>query len=744
MKFCMSCMAQYEDGAKRCPECGFEEGTQPFNARCIEPGVILSDRYIVGMPLSIDSWFVRYIGWDALLNRKVTVYEYSPTRFAARNIGDEAITVLKKNEFYKYMERFVKKAQKLAQLHLPDNVADVYEIFEKNNTTYAVTQYGEGMPLSGYIEKNGAVSPQVAEKMFLPMLRSIDRLHESGFVIGGFTPEDLLVTEDGSLFLNSYLENSLLNITEDRTDITGKDSQRYYSYERLRATDSPSLMPACDVYSAALIMHRMMGVPLPEAEERDKLFEKSRKDSFRLVSSYHIRIDQNKEAALRNASYVDTAFRTPDMDSFIKELSGDKRVTIISKKGPVLPLWIKILIPTVCAALIAGGAVLFIMKNNTPPQPERVIVTREELSADLTVVPDLTELTAEEAADLLARSGLLTELLGKEVNESARPDRVFFQSIAAGTIVGRNTAVGIKISVRGELIAEPPSEEGFDLPDLRLLTQHEAETWLISHGLAVEIRQEKDEQVASGLVAAQQPAAGSRVDPGDTVTLTVSLGRPSSVVPELMGRSSEEAVKALTDAGMVPMLVYGSQDSKEAEGKVLSQSVDPMTELQKGSAVILTVNSSSELIKVPPLVGLSKEEAADQLAAAGFVLSIYSGEGSLTEGYVSAQYPAAGSPAKSGAEITVVLAEQQPVSELMISPQEQKLSTGEEFVLNVSCVNIPDLVSVNYELSEEGIIEPVYIDKQTLSMTFKALKPGEVTVTISYGDIQRRCRVEVN
>ena len=78
-----------------------------------------------------------------------------------------------------------------------------------------------------------------------------------------------------------------------------------------------------------------------------------------------------------------------------------------------------------------------------------------------------------------------------------------------------------------------------------------------------------------------------------------------------------------------------------------------------------------------------------------------------------------------------------------ISPVKKSLSVGDEFVLKISCVNIPDLVSVNYELSEEGVIEPVYIDKQTLSMTFKALKAGSVTVEISYGSIVKHCSVEV-
>ena len=739
----MSCMAQYDDGLKKCPECGFEEGTQPFNSRCIEPGTILCDRYIVGMPLNIDSWFVKYIGWDALLNRRVTVYEYSPARFSARNIGDTGFTVLKKNEFFRYMERFVNKAQLLAQQHLPDNVAAVYEIFEKNNTSYVISQFAEGMPLSEYIGRNGPVSLQMTEKMFLPLLRSVDRLHESGFVIGGFSPDDLLVMEDGSLFLNSYLENGLYNVTEDRSDITQRERQKYYPYERLKTTDQPALQPACDVYSAALIMHRMMGVPVPDAEERNRLYEKKHKDSLRLLSSYRIRAGRNKEAALRNASFVDTAFRTPDMGSFIKELSGDKKVNVISRKGPVLPIWARVLIPAVCAALVAGGAVLLIMKNRAP-QTERIIVTREELTAGLTVVPSAAGLSQAEAAELLGSSGLITELLGRETVDDAEPDRVIFQSIPAGTIVEKNTVVGITLSAaaKPELRQEP--DGSFLLPELTLLPREEAERLLAEKGLSAEITEEPDERIGEGLVSAQQPPAGSRVAPGDKVTLTVSLGRPLSKVPDITGKDSGEALDALIGAGMVPMLIYGDQNTADADGKVIAQSAAADTELKKGSPVIITVNSGSELSRVPQVTGLSGREAGERLASAGFSVRICSDGEYSEEDFVISQFPAADSPAKTGSEVTVVLAENKPGGYLDISPKSRSLAAGEKFILRISCINIPDLVSVDYKLSQEGIIEPVYIDKQTLDMTFQALKPGTVTVTVSYGDTVKECRVTVS
>lgn len=743
MRFCMSCMAQYDDGVRVCPECGFEEGTQPFNSRCIEPGLILSDRYIVGMPLNIDSWFVKYIGYDALLERKVTVYEYCPARYCARNIGDTAITVLKQKEFYKYMERFVKKAQLLAQLHLPDNVSAVYEIFEKNNTTYVITQYAEGMPLSEYIDKNGAVSPEKTENMFLPVLRSIDRLNDSGFVIGGFSPDDLLVMEDGSLFLSSYLENALINITDDRTDIAQKERQRYFSYERLKETDAPSLAPACDVYSAALIMHRMMGVPIPEAAERDEYFEQKHKDRLKLISSYRIRIDSSKEAALRNASYVDTAFRTPDMSAFIKELSGDKKkVRIVSKKGPVLPLWAKITIPAVCAALVAGAAMLFIMKDRTPPAPERVIVTREELSAELTAVPSVIGLDVRTAQSRLEGSGLTVQLQGREVSETVSPDTVVSQSLSPGSIVERNSIVGLVLSMAPEK-TEPAPDGSITLPDLTLKTRQEAEEWLFSHGLVPQLREEFSGLAAAGLVESMSPAAGSTVMPGESVELTVSKGGQPVAVPDLKGKDREEALRALVAAGLTPVVIYGDQNSGGEDGKVLDQSVQPRTQLSKGSPVMITVNSKEELTRTPPLIGLSKDEAADRLAELGLALAVYSGNSSPSEGFVSGQFPAAGSPVKAGGEVTVILVPEEQAKKMTVSPAEQKLSAGDEFVLNIRCENIEDLVSVGYELSQEGIIEPVYIDKQTLSMTFKALAPGQVTVTVTYGGIERRCTVEV-
>ena len=178
-------MSQYSDDYNICPMCGFEEGTLPTDSRCMEPGLVLADRYIVGMPLAIDGWLVRYIGYDALTNKKIVINEYHPARYAVREPGQAALKIVKQKQFYRYMSILLKKAGQLSETHVPDNVVNVCECFENNNTAYVITEYSEGKGLADHIREKAPMRPEAAEKLMLPMLRSLDKLHDNGFISGG-------------------------------------------------------------------------------------------------------------------------------------------------------------------------------------------------------------------------------------------------------------------------------------------------------------------------------------------------------------------------------------------------------------------------------------------------------------------------------------------------------------------------------------------------------------------------------
>ena len=889
MKFCMKCMTQYDDGLCICPECGFAEGTMPDNARCMEPGLVLADRYIVGMPLNIDGWFVKYIGWDALTSKKVSIYEYSPVRFSERSIGDTGITALKEKEFYKYMEMLQKKAQLLAEQHLPDNVSAVYESFEKNGTAYIITEFVKGKNLAEYIREQGKISPEETEKLFLPLLRSIDTLHESGFVIGGFSVFDLMILDDGTLFLNSYLENILYNVTDDQTDINQKEKRKFFPPERLKSPDSPELLPANDVFSAAMIMHMMMGVPLPEPDARSAYYDKHKKDKLKALGAYRVRLSNDKAAAMRNASFISSEFRTPDMETFIKELSGVKKVQLRTKKNKGMPLWAKILIPLGCALLIAGGVILavYLRKSSKPD-------TVNALQSEMTVVPDLGRLNLQEAQQQLAQSELLLSVIGKQTDDSLEPDTVLSQNIAGGSFTAKNSVVGVIVSVRSELITMPnfigmnaaacsqaadnlglrytvtqeysrsvekdcvirqsiepytevrtdtlleltvslgrdpedaitdhdttvenyvgqtyeqflsqaeqtgtpvrvekrvndsskpegtivnqyppadtvqstadaisievtTANEDVIVPNVVLLNQSKAESVLAIYGLTAAF-QEDYTDCAVGLIAAQQPEAGSHAEAGTQVTLTVSKGKMLRTVPELVGKQYADAVSLLTDSSLSPRIDYAADPTKP-EGEILAQSISAGTEVSQGTAVLLTVNSDGTLGEIPDVIGMKSKDAKKAIEAAGFRMAVYISEDFKCEdGIVVTQTPGKGIHAEKGKLITVLLTEQSKQTDessdalsdiydiaddpydFSVTPESILLQPDEDFVLQIEWQQTDHIGEISYECSEEGIIQEIEADQQAHSFRFRAVKPGIVLVTVSSSERQKFCLVEV-
>jgi serine/threonine-protein kinase len=104
--------------------------------------------------------------------------------------------------------------------------------------------------------------------------------------------------------------------------------------------------------------------------------------------------------------------------------------------------------------------------------------------------------------------------------------------------------------------------------------------------------------VANGYVLRTEPVAGTELTAGDTVTLTVSKGPEIILVemPNLMGCSESEALTLLEAAGLNwDPIVY--EEYEGTPGQVIYQSVEALTQVEKGSTVAFTVS-----IEPPPPV----------------------------------------------------------------------------------------------------------------------------------------------
>jgi serine/threonine-protein kinase len=154
-------------------------------------------------------------------------------------------------------------------------------------------------------------------------------------------------------------------------------------------------------------------------------------------------------------------------------------------------------------------------------------------------VPDIIGASFEVAQRQLDELGLVVVEDDGAHSDTVPEGRVL--AIEPG--VGEQVRPGDQVTVTVSLGRAP-----IDVPSLNGLTEQEARNQLEQRQLVAAVEQVESNEPA-GRVVGQSPAEGSGAAPGDTVTIQVSEGPPTSPVPGVVGQECGEAEKTLEDAG---------------------------------------------------------------------------------------------------------------------------------------------------------------------------------------------------
>ena len=134
-----------------------------------------------------------------------------------------------------------------------------------------------------------------------------------------------------------------------------------------------------------------------------------------------------------------------------------------------------------------------------------------------------------------------------------------------------------------------------------------------------------------------------------------AYGTMTSEVPNLVGKSQEDAIAALEDAGF-HYTVEEDYSGVDSPGKVLSQSPEAEKRAWKRNPVALNVSMQENQISVPDVLGMNAEKAAAAMTAKGLKVSLKGKEdSSAKKGSVLAQSLAGGKTAEQGTEITLTV-----------------------------------------------------------------------------------------
>jgi serine/threonine-protein kinase len=181
---------------------------------------------------------------------------------------------------------------------------------------------------------------------------------------------------------------------------------------------------------------------------------------------------------------------------------------------------------------------------------------------------------------------------------------------------------------------------------------------------------------ASGVVVAQDPNAGTQVKRGAQVNLDVSKGPEDVTVPNVVGKTEQQALDQLRTAGFA--VTTFDVPAADPQGTVVAQDPAGDTKAKRGARVRINVSTGKTTgsttprppgpppppppppttpaaVTVPNLVGQNRKTAAEQVRSLGLKVVIRYVPSEEAVGTVVSQSPAAGTTAKRGGGVLINL-----------------------------------------------------------------------------------------
>ena len=161
--------------------------------------------------------------------------------------------------------------------------------------------------------------------------------------------------------------------------------------------------------------------------------------------------------------------------------------------------------------------------------------------------------------------------------------------------VAHGAVLGVEILLdRATLTATPsPTPTTIVVPDLFGLTESEGAAALQKIGLKLGERNTKVTTDQVGRVLAQSPPAGTKVEPGSSVSVVIGVQPDTIKVPSVIGRTLKDAKEEITKLGLVVGKISGKSQSDESI--VRDQDPKPETEVPAGTPVNVVVAPPGKL-----------------------------------------------------------------------------------------------------------------------------------------------------
>ncbi|MFA9227623.1 MAG: Stk1 family PASTA domain-containing Ser/Thr kinase [Agathobacter rectalis] len=527
-----------------------------------------------------------------------------------------AIKVLKQefSEDSSFVTKFRAEAQSAAGLEHP-NIVNIYDVGSENGLYYIVMEYVEGITLKTYIEKKGQLSFKESASIAIQVARGIEAAHNKNIIHRDIKPQNIIISTDGKVKVTDFGIAKATSSNTISSDVMG--SVHYASPEQARNgfVDGRS-----DIYSLGIVMFEMVTGRVPfDGDTTVAVALQHLQEEIARPSIYAPDLPISFEKIILKCTQ-----KTPDRRyQTIEELLTDIRRSLAHPDEDFVTI----------APLVDGGKTKVI----SPEELDKIKEGRgvaEDLNDDDTDADNGDEYADDEDDDDEYDESLLDDDDDEEDEDDDDDGKLLNPKMdKAITIMGIVTAVIIVIviiylalSVAGvfKFGGKKNSESQQTESQTQTESESESETQTETEGQMIDIR----------------------------------------------GMSVEDAQKAVDRLKLdLTVFAFETKQSDQKDGTILEQDVKAGDTVKRGSQINVVIagkgDSTSEMVKIPSVIGKTKSSAKSTLESAGFSVTFEYGDynDSVAADVVTAQSPSAKKQAAKGSTVTVTLSPgQKPIT----------------------------------------------------------------------------------
>ena len=304
--YCPRCMRVIEREGP-CPHCGHGPD-EPRPPMALEPGTLLNRRYQLGSVIGQGGFGITYAAWDETLGMPVAIKEYFPSSEAARDPDESDDLVPLPGHEAVYLDglnRFRRESNLLASLQGIPCVVKVLDFFGENETAYLVMEFVHGVPVDQWV-REAKIRPRDLIAKLRPVLDALVRTHSQGVIHRDITPDNLLVTEDGSFRLIDF--GSAVEV--ERSSGTIVLTRKYAPVEQY-GREYGALGPWTDVYGLAAVIYELVSGQEPMESPL-----RAHHDGMKPLTRMKTGLKRGEAAAVTDALTVAPEKRTQSMAEF--------------------------------------------------------------------------------------------------------------------------------------------------------------------------------------------------------------------------------------------------------------------------------------------------------------------------------------------------------------------------------------------------------------------------------------------